>query len=140
MLWIAIGVPVLLFGLCMIGGLVGSLAPDSGSYESSNGPIVWEDVSVIDFIDNTSGYRGDELEFEMMYSDYELRPLRQRFGHRVTFWISDIEADASGEVIIDIPAGLNVPNASNGDTVIVRFECREGRLNLGNVAISIERP
>jgi hypothetical protein len=95
-----------------------------------------EEVSVADFIDNTSKYKGDSMQFEMSLNTSG-DSLRQHSGGRAEFYL--LGDNASAQVEIEIPANLDLPNASDNDNLIVTFKCTEGRLNSGNIAIGIQR-
>jgi len=125
-LWLKIALPAFGVMLLCCGGLRGC------------GGGGWEYVSAADFIDNTADYQGVELEFEMQFLPMDDISLRQ--GGMAPFYLYDLDSDASADISIEVPRDLNVPNAGDGDTLIVRFVCREGRLEFGNVATSIERP
>lgn len=64
--------------------------------------------------------------------------LRATVGHNVRF-IAYTEAPME-YFFITIPMELEVPNVSEWtDTVIITFRCEQGRLDQGNVALSIVR-
>lgn len=128
-LWLVIGAPIAGMMLLCCGGLaVLDIGDGSG----------WYDVSIADFIDNTHEYRGDELEFDMMLSFQHVgSSLRQHRGGAALFYLSD--GSASADVVVQIPANLEVPNASAGDDLFVQFKCTQGRLDSGNVATRIRR-
>jgi hypothetical protein len=95
-----------------------------------------ESVSVADFVDKTQKFKGYSIEFEMLYNGG--KPLRQQSGTVTRFYLSD--SDASGLINIDIPSSLDLPNALDGNSVVVIFDCNEGRLDSGNIATEIKRP
>jgi hypothetical protein len=114
-----------------------SRAVGNHSATESTTPIE-EAVLMTEFIDNTRNYKDKVIEFEMMFSPDDGRTLRQSCGGVAQFRL--IDENASADIAIQVPANLDVPNASGGDEVNVRFDCNLGRLDGGNVAVEIRRP
>ncbi len=94
-------------------------------------------VSYSEFIDNTARFKGDTLQFEMSLNTAGDQ-LWDYAGGRAEFYMFD--SNAHGVIVIDIPANLNLPNATDADELLVTFDCNNGRLDSGNLARGIRRP
>lgn len=108
--------------------------------EKSDG-IDWSDFSASDFVDHTSRYRDQDIKWEMEFkpANSEIK-LRQCKGTRQPFHLYDTDEDVHADIAIDIPTDIDLPNAGYGDDLEVHFECNDGSLDHGNVAVSIRRP
>ncbi len=92
---------------------------------------------IADLADNTDAYKGKSVTVKMRWNfrgDYTLRELR---GETLAFTAS--EPGARADLLIDIPRDLDVPNAKDGDLLLVTFKCG-GSLKKGNVATAVKRP
>lgn len=100
------------------------------------------DDKIADFVDNTEKYKGKEVTFTLKYLDPQgIYPLRTRLGDKgVVFKGRDSKNKAELAVGIDLGPKLEVPNAKDGEEVIVTFKCGDGKLDKGNVAVKIRRP
>jgi hypothetical protein len=100
-------------------------------------------VPLDDFIDHTERYRGQEITLPLIVRSTSLvgrgRSLRDLVGQTVRFMTFD-EAGNRLDLYIDLPRGLEVPNAAFADRLLVTFRSGEGNLARGNRAISIRRP
>lgn len=104
---------------------------------------------VIDFVDNTSKFKGT---IQKMHCRYAFAPrnsftLRGQRGGQCVFYddyYPDYERNRAETnlffITVYVPAELTVPNIDGGDEVYLEFECTEGSLNQGNIAVSIVRP
>lgn len=94
---------------------------------------------ISDYIDNTDKYKGRTLTFRLTYIAGARDPLRTRLGDKgVSFEGKDPKNGAKLVLGLDIPKGLDVPQARGGEEVIVTFTC--GGAGKPNTAVSIIRP
>jgi hypothetical protein len=104
-------------------------------------PIELNDKNLVDFIDNTEMYKGKlislvaKVETGVFAADG--KSLRDLVGDPIRF--SKQLGNARLDVLITIPAALDVPKASYGDRVLIVFLCGSGSLQHGNKAKSIRR-
>ena len=102
-----------------------------------------EKLNIVDFIDNTQNYKGLTITMGLNIGSSIFKnrgdSLRNYIGKNVKFYTFGPN-NASLDISIKIPNGLQVPNAVYLDTLIVKFNCNDGSLLHGNEAISIERP
>lgn len=98
------------------------------------------DDLISDFVDNTPKYKGKTVTFTMAL-DSPGDSLRDRVGDKsIPFLAVDPNNGAKLPLGLDIPKGLEVPNAKSGEVVIVTFKCGSGANDKGNTAVSITRP
>jgi hypothetical protein len=98
------------------------------------------DADIIDFIDHTAKYKGRVLTARLTV-DCDGGTLRTYRGQDVPFRTIAFAGGnfARLNMVILVPASLDVPDAQSGDTVTVTFPCADGDLRHGNVAQKIER-
>jgi hypothetical protein len=123
--------------LCIIFALVAVACSGIGPKPQIKGQEDWE--ADADFVDNTAKYKGKSLTMPLTYlgSDISTAKLRDRLGTNGLF-----RGEAAGggfNIIIDLPATLDVPDVQYLGHVVVTFDCKEGNLDKGNLAKKIER-
>ncbi len=92
---------------------------------------------VADFVDHPEKYKGMELTLILNMGNLH-GSLRDYVGGSMPFYgfTKDIARFA---MMIDLPRGLDVPNVSAGTRLRVTFRCEWGMLDVGNVAVKIDR-
>jgi hypothetical protein len=116
----------------------GCSTPPSGEEAHHPGPK----INIPDFIKNTAAYKGKSISLDLKVDEAIVpatgQSLRDYVGRDVKFRT----VSPKGEVlnlVISIPAGLDVPDVGPSEEVSVRFVCTRGSLRQGNQAQSIER-
>jgi hypothetical protein len=98
---------------------------------------------ISDFVDKTEAYKGKTLTFRLAYVDRTgPNPLRTRLGDQsVPFRAVDPNNGAKLLLGLDFPKDLDgVPNAKDGEEVVVTFRCTVGDTSKGNVVVAARRP
>ena len=96
-------------------------------------------VDTNDFLKNTSAYKGQTITLTLLVAE-EIKnkgSLKDYVGKDVKFAALTKNRQRL-EIKITIPDGLDVPKAGFGDPVKVTFVCKDGSLQHGNEAKSIE--
>lgn len=128
---------------CTAAFLTGCSKPTVTKSEKSKEDIP-EDVDVLDFIDNTPSYKGKKLRMELhlkRMSHVELmdKGLRELRGP-IDLPFYSYEGGASLNMNILVDKDIEVPNAQQGDAVLITFICGDGSLKHGNLALKVTRP
>lgn len=94
--------------------------------------------SLGEFLDDPKAFEGRTLTFRLEYTGGN--PLRERAGNQgVPF--KGVGPKAPKAVLgLDLPRGLKLPLAFDGDELVVTFACGGGDADRGNVVESIRRP
>jgi hypothetical protein len=91
---------------------------------------------LVEFIDNTPKFKGKTLTIRLSVG--ELGTVRDLAGKEAKFF-TFTNTGARYDMIVMLPAGQDVPNATYGDKVLVTFVCEDGDRKHGNVAKKIVR-
>jgi len=113
-----------------------SITPDVDFIRVGYANVKTNSKDSADFFDNPEAYLGKTIQIAVF-----LRAeggLRAAVGKLVPFR-ADYYAPTRIPLYISIPEGLNVPNASPGDELIVIFRCTKGSLDSGNIAMFVTR-
>lgn len=96
---------------------------------------------ISDFVDNPGRYKGKTLTLQVQYDGGAGKTLRERLGGKsVPFKGKDPNNGAKLVLGLDLPKDLDVPNAQQGEEVIVTFKCEAGNTSKGNTVTMITRP
>lgn len=102
-----------------------------------------DNTRLLDFNDDPAKFSGKTLTFEMQLSEPGADGLREVPRDRAQLILSGRAGNppASVKIVVDYADILDkVPNAHQGDRIIVTFDCLAGSVKNGNVAKSIARP
>jgi hypothetical protein len=98
---------------------------------------------ITEFADHPERFKGKTIRAELSvgspFHGHKGDSLRNHLGEPVDFWATG-PANARLNLSVQIPNGIDVPNASYTDSVVVTFVCREGKLATGNEAVRVTRP
>lgn len=97
-----------------------------------------------DLQDNPQRFKGRRLRIKASVNTNVGESIRTYVGKRspAPFQASRFDENFNSISVsfnVRIPAGMEVPDADYSDAVIVMFDCNEGNLRRGNVAVSIDR-
>ena len=85
-------------------------------------------------------FKGKRLRLKAVIWGGAERSLKRYVGRRGGAPFKVMDGGVHVDLKVFIPEGMEVPNASWPERAIVEFDCNEGRLKQGNVAVSISRP
>ena len=87
-------------------------------------------------------YRGNALTLTLTVAERIDRSQGQSLRQFINRYVTFTANGAEGEhllLVIRIPENISVPEAAQGDAVVVTFVCSRGHLRQGNEATSIEK-
>jgi hypothetical protein len=90
-----------------------------------------------DFSDNTKRYKGKTITIDACYLGVDNK-LREGLPGQKMFYNPSV-ASVTVKVKVEKEDAENVPNAVNGDRVILTFLCEEGRVDFGNKLVAVKR-
>ncbi len=100
-------------------------------------------IDVSDLIKNTAAYKGKAITLPLRVDEPIARDqgqsLRNYAGRDVRFTALTPRGQRL-DLVVRIPEGLPVPEAGNGDEVLVTLLCTRGSLRQGNEARAIQLP
>jgi hypothetical protein len=106
-------------------------------------PIKPQNELISDFLDDTPKYKGRTLTFKLRYVQGKaIGSLRERVGNGLNTPFKGTDPKNRAELLlgVQLPAGLDVPRANDGEEVVITFECTLGDRSKGNVAKRVTRP
>jgi hypothetical protein len=99
-----------------------------------------ENHLVPNLADKTASFKGKTVVLEVTYecpgTDVFLRHLS---GKAAKFYAFAPGTTSQIDILANLPSALEIPDARDGDKLILTFECTEGSLTRGNVAKLIKR-
>ena len=127
---------LLLLGLPLLGGCRPPVSTEEPHHVGAK-------IDIANFINNSAAYRGKAIILRLQVDEPKARDrgqsLRDYVGRDAHFTTRGPHGEHL-DIVVRLPAGLEVPEAGNGDEVFVTFVCTRGSLSQGNEARTIQLP
>lgn len=135
--WSGLGSVLLLLILLRAGcslRKIGSDVTGKGFMPDGSATFNWTDASKL--LDNTHTYKGKTLSIKINYDGGGFR----RDDRLVSLVGTVFYRSGSFDISFEVPPGAPQPKVRPGDDLLVTFICKEGKLDVGNTVVKIERP